>query len=104
LPSKEGVVRRGRKVWVSAREPIHDLIKLFMMAEKSELAWVLVVGCRAKATRNFGKLGVSFNRHHHTSSATLTMEDDRPSAAHVDQEEAEEDALPDWTQFAKFAK
>ncbi|GAA6025129.1 hypothetical protein JCM11491_004398 [Sporobolomyces phaffii] len=32
------------------------------------------------------------------------MEDDRPSAAHVDQEEAEEDALPDWTQFAKFAK
>ncbi|GAA5995551.1 hypothetical protein JCM5350_004034 [Sporobolomyces pararoseus] len=32
------------------------------------------------------------------------MEDDRPSASHVDQEEAEEDALPDWTQFAKFAK
>ncbi|GAA5944322.1 tRNA splicing endonuclease subunit SEN54 [Sporobolomyces koalae] len=32
------------------------------------------------------------------------MEDDRPSAAHVDHEEAEEDALPDWTQFAKFAK
>ncbi|GAA6060169.1 hypothetical protein JCM10212_005170 [Sporobolomyces blumeae] len=32
------------------------------------------------------------------------MEDDRPTAAHVDQEEAEEDALPDWTQFAKFAK
>jgi tRNA-splicing endonuclease subunit Sen54 len=32
------------------------------------------------------------------------MEDDRPSAVHVDQEEAEEDALPDWTQFAKFAK
>ncbi|GAA6049227.1 hypothetical protein JCM3770_003317 [Rhodotorula araucariae] len=32
------------------------------------------------------------------------MEDDRPSAAHVDTEEAEEDALPDWSRFASFAK
>ncbi|BGP43067.1 tRNA-splicing endonuclease subunit sen54 [Rhodotorula kratochvilovae] len=31
------------------------------------------------------------------------MEDDRPSAAHVDMEEAEEDALPDWSRFASFA-
>ncbi|KPV72651.1 uncharacterized protein RHOBADRAFT_55742 [Rhodotorula graminis WP1] len=32
------------------------------------------------------------------------MEDDRPSAAQVDMEEAEEDALPDWSRFASFAK
>ncbi|POY74704.1 hypothetical protein BMF94_2179 [Rhodotorula taiwanensis] len=32
------------------------------------------------------------------------MEDDRPTAARVDQEEAEEDALPDWSRFAAFAK
>lgn len=32
------------------------------------------------------------------------MEDDRPTAARVDLEEAEEDALPDWSRFAAFAK
>ncbi|GAA5995244.1 tRNA splicing endonuclease subunit SEN54 [Rhodotorula paludigena] len=32
------------------------------------------------------------------------MEDDRPSAAQVDLDEAEEDALPDWSRFASFAK
>ncbi|BGP34903.1 tRNA-splicing endonuclease subunit sen54 [Rhodotorula toruloides] len=32
------------------------------------------------------------------------MEDDRPTAARIDQEEAEEDALPDWSRFAAFAK
>lgn len=35
---------------------------------------------------------------------TRYMEDDRPSAAQVDTEEAEEDALPDWSRFASFAK
>jgi len=39
-----------------------------------------------------------------TASASSTMEDDRPSAAQVDMEEAEEDALPDWSRFASFAK
>ncbi|BGP27200.1 tRNA-splicing endonuclease subunit sen54 [Rhodotorula toruloides] len=32
------------------------------------------------------------------------MEDDRPTAARIDQEEADEDALPDWSRFAAFAK
>lgn len=32
------------------------------------------------------------------------MEDDRPTANKIDEEENEEDALPDWRQFAKFAK
>ncbi|GAA5868606.1 hypothetical protein JCM3774_005444 [Rhodotorula dairenensis] len=32
------------------------------------------------------------------------MEDDRPTAARVDLEEAEEDALPDWSRFAAFAQ
>ncbi|KAK4052816.1 tRNA-splicing endonuclease subunit sen54 [Microbotryomycetes sp. JL201] len=31
------------------------------------------------------------------------MEDDRPTATLVDAEEAEEEALPDWSQFAKLA-
>ncbi|KAM0786918.1 hypothetical protein ACM66B_002342 [Microbotryomycetes sp. NB124-2] len=31
------------------------------------------------------------------------MEDDRPTATVVDAEEAEEEALPDWSQFAKLA-
>lgn len=30
--------------------------------------------------------------------------DERTSTAHADAEEDEEDSLPDWTQFAKFAK
>ncbi|GAA5960559.1 hypothetical protein JCM21900_002842 [Sporobolomyces salmonicolor] len=32
------------------------------------------------------------------------MEDDRPTAARIDVDEAEEDALPDWRQFGKFLK
>ncbi|GAA5826792.1 hypothetical protein JCM11251_002895 [Rhodosporidiobolus azoricus] len=32
------------------------------------------------------------------------MEDDRPTASHVDQEEEAEDAVPDWSQFAAFKR
>ncbi|GAA6042436.1 hypothetical protein JCM8097_008451 [Rhodosporidiobolus ruineniae] len=32
------------------------------------------------------------------------MEDDRPTATHVDQEEEAEDAVPDWSQFAAFKR